>query len=173
VIARALAWEPRRLPSGLHACKCLKDQRVCSATVGFRFSAAANPITLQRTSLHGSCHPPFPERWRSPVTQNPSHTALGSRCFSESHAYRKPLTQNPSFVPGSESQGKLGAHEARMERSRIPRGMWGCPCVASMPSLARASVMASATPAPYGRGQSTSAPGERGVRGLRRHAEWP
>jgi len=33
--------------------------------------------------------------------------------------------------------------------------------------------MASPTPAPYVRGQRTSAPEERGVRGLRCHAEWP
>ncbi len=32
--------------------------------------------------------------------------------------------------------------------------------------------MASATPAASGRGQSTSVPEERGVRGLRCHAEW-
>ena len=32
-------------PAGLPACQSLKGQHVCSATVGFRFSAAANPGT--------------------------------------------------------------------------------------------------------------------------------
>ena len=47
--------------------------------------------------------------------------------------------QIPSFVPGRESQGKPGAHASRMERSRLPRGLWGCPCIASMPRLASAA----------------------------------
>jgi hypothetical protein len=34
----------------------------------------------------------FPqERWPLPVTQNPAHTALGSPCFSGSHAHSNPL----------------------------------------------------------------------------------
>jgi hypothetical protein len=45
-----------------------------------------------------SGYPPPHERGRSPMTQNPSHPALGSRCFSGSHAHRKPLAQTPSFV---------------------------------------------------------------------------
>src|SRR6266705_1420597 len=36
-----------------------------------------------------------------------------------------------------------------------------------------ASITASATPVAYRKGKSTSAPEERGIRGLRRHAEWP
>ena len=47
--------------------------------------------------------------------------------------------QIPSFVPGRESQGTPGAHASRMERSRLPRGLWGCPGIASMPCLASAA----------------------------------
>jgi len=46
-----------------------------------------------------SGYPPPHERGWSPMTQNPSHPALGRRCFSGSHAHRKPLAQTPSFVP--------------------------------------------------------------------------
>ena len=88
-----------------------------------------------------SGYPPPHERGRSPMTQNPSHPALGSRCFSGSHAHRKPLAQTPSFVLRRASQGKPSAHASRMERSRLPRGMWGCLCVASMPRLASAARM--------------------------------
>jgi hypothetical protein len=39
--------------------------------------------------------------------------------------------------------------------------------------VARASIMALATPAASVSGHSTSAPEEQGVRGCRRHAQWP
>ena len=37
------------------------------------------------------------------------------------------------------SQGTPGAHASRLERSRLPRGLWGCPCLASRPRRASAT----------------------------------
>ena len=44
-----------------------------------------------------------------------------------------------SFVPGRESQGTPGAHASRLERSRLLRGLWGCPGVTSMTRRASAA----------------------------------
>ena len=35
-------------------------------------------------------------------------------------------------MSGRESQGQPGAHASRSERSRLSRGLWDCPCLASM-----------------------------------------
>jgi hypothetical protein len=87
-------------------------------------SACADPHAGDEHTSPGKALPP------AEVTQNSPHHRLSRACISKRAKIVVERWQIPSFVPGRESQGQSGAHASRMERSRLSRGLWGCPCLA-------------------------------------------